>query len=225
VLEPVVVPLEGRREVAAGALLARAFADDPLARYLFPRGPQRASRLRWHYTALVRYGRLAGAVDAVESPPAPGGRRGLPEGVAVWHREDDPAVDRAVRLHWLQRSGLLDAPAVLGAETFGKVVAMVGQLDGHRRLAVPGAHWYLNQVGVHPARRGRGTGSALLRPGLARAAAAGLPCYLETFGAGNLAFYRRLGFEVLVADVEPTSGLPFWTCRLQPPSQPVLNRG
>jgi GNAT superfamily N-acetyltransferase len=223
--DPIAGPLESRREGAAGALLARAFADDPLARYLFPSGPQRSRLLRWHYTALVRYGRLAGAVDVVDFPSAPGGPRRPPEGVAVWHRADAAARDPVVRLQWLEGSGLLDAPDVLGAEVFGKVVAVVGKLEGLRRLAVPGAHWYLNQVGVHPARQGRGTGRAVLHPGLARAAAAGLPCYLETFGAGSLSFYLRLGFEVLVADVEPTSGLPFWTCRLQSPSQPVLNGG
>jgi ribosomal protein S18 acetylase RimI-like enzyme len=220
-----VAALEAGREDAAGMLLARAFADDPLARYLFPRGPGRARRLRWHYTALVRYGRLAGTVDAIESPAVTGGKRRPLEGVAVWHLADADAEDPAVRLDWLQRSGLLDAPTVLGPEAFGKVVAMVGALDGHRRRAVPGDHWYLNQVGVDPQRRGRGTGSAVLRHGLARAAADGLPCYLETFAEGNLAFYRRLGFEVVVADVEPSSGLPFWTCRRTPPSQPFLNAG
>jgi ribosomal protein S18 acetylase RimI-like enzyme len=214
VLEPVVGPLEGRREAAAGALLARAFADDPLARYLFPAGRQRERVLRWHYTALVRYGRLAGKVDVIESPAAPGGRRRPPAGVAVWHLADADAEEPAVRLEWLKRSGLLDAATVLGPETFGKIVAMVGHLEALRQRAVPGDHWYLNQVAVDAAQRGRGAGRAVLRPGLARAAADGLPCYLETFAEGNLSFYRRLGFELLVADVEPSSGLSFWTCRL-----------
>jgi len=214
VLEPVVGALEGRREAAAGAMLARAFADDPLARYLFPAGRQRDRVLRWHYTALVRYGRLAGKVDVIESPAAPGGRRRPPAGVAVWHLADADAEEPAVRLEWLRRSGLLDAATVLGPETFGKIVAMVGRLEALRKGAVPGDHWYLNQVAVDAAQRGRGAGRAVLRPGLARAAADGLPCYLETFAERNLSFYRRLGFEVLAADVEPSSGLSFWTCRL-----------
>jgi ribosomal protein S18 acetylase RimI-like enzyme len=215
--DPTVVPLAGHQDEAAGDLLARAFADDPLVRYLFPDGSERGRLLHWYYTALVRYGRLAGAVDVAAGP----GERVV--GAAVWLRSEGPGDDPAVRLERLERAGLLQAPAVLGEPAFGRLVAVVNHLEGHRRRAVPGAHWYLNQVGVDPGQRGRGTGSALLRQGLARAAAAGRPSYLETFREANLSFYRRLGFEVVVVGVEPASGLPFWTCLREAASQPVFN--
>jgi ribosomal protein S18 acetylase RimI-like enzyme len=213
------VPLARHQDEAAGDLLARAFADDPLARRLFPDGPERGRLLRWYYTAIVRYGRLSGAVDVAGGP----GERVV--GAAVWFRSEGPGQDPAVRLERLEQSGLLQASAVLGEPAFGRMVAVVNHLEGFRRRAVPGAHWYLNQVGVDPERRGRGTGSALLRPGLARAAAAGWPSYLETFREANLPFYRRLGFEVEAAGVEPASGLQFWTCLRETVSQPVFNAG
>ena len=57
-------------------------------------------------------------------------------------------------------------------------------------------HWYLWCVGVHPAYRRRGVASALARFVIDDADAAGVGCYLETYGDGTEALYRRLGFEV-----------------------------
>jgi ribosomal protein S18 acetylase RimI-like enzyme len=57
-------------------------------------------------------------------------------------------------------------------------------------------HWYLAVLGVRPESRGRGAGSALLEPGLARADAEGMPCYLESSNKRNVSLYERHGFEI-----------------------------
>jgi hypothetical protein len=49
-----------------------------------------------------------------------------------------------------------------------------------------------------------------------RADAEGLPCYLETEKLRNVPFYRRNGFETVVAGVEPVSGLTYWTFQRLP---------
>lgn len=54
-------------------------------------------------------------------------------------------------------------------------------------------HWYLQTLGA--AVPGRGVGGALLRDGLARADAQGLPAYLESSAPGNVAIYQRFGFR------------------------------
>lgn len=58
-------------------------------------------------------------------------------------------------------------------------------------------HWYLSMLGVDPACQGRGYGSALLKAGLARADADGLPAYLESSNPRNVPLYERFGFEVM----------------------------
>ncbi|MDQ0466581.1 ribosomal protein S18 acetylase RimI-like enzyme [Caulobacter ginsengisoli] len=58
-------------------------------------------------------------------------------------------------------------------------------------------HWYLSMLGVDPARQGRGLGSALLKAGLARCDADGLPAYLESSNPKNVPLYERFGFEAL----------------------------
>ena len=62
---------------------------------------------------------------------------------------------------------------------------------------VEGPHWYLVALGTRPERQGEGLGSALVELGTSRADDAGIPCYLETGTASNIAYYTKLGFEVL----------------------------
>jgi hypothetical protein len=50
---------------------------------------------------------------------------------------------------------------------------------------------------------------------LARADAAGVPCYLETAKERNVAFYRAHGFDVLVEDTIPNA-FRYWTMRRPP---------
>jgi GNAT superfamily N-acetyltransferase len=58
--------------------------------------------------------------------------------------------------------------------------------------------------------QGRGLGSTLLQPVLARADADRLPCYLETGVARNVTFYERHGFQVVAAGALPRGGPPLW---------------
>ncbi len=56
---------------------------------------------------------------------------------------------------------------------------------------------------MRPGARGRGIGGDLLRRGLARADADGLPVYLEATGRRSAALYARFGFEALGSVVWP----------------------
>ncbi|MBB5790717.1 GNAT family N-acetyltransferase [Jiangella mangrovi] len=54
-------------------------------------------------------------------------------------------------------------------------------------------HWYLQTLGA--AVPGRGVGGALLRDGLARVDAQGMPAYLESSAPENVKIYERFGFR------------------------------
>lgn len=71
-------------------------------------------------------------------------------------------------------------------------------------------HWYLNTLSIHPDRQRQGYGSALIAPGLERADADGLPCYLETQRESNIPFYARFGFE-LREEISLPESPPLWT--------------
>jgi ribosomal protein S18 acetylase RimI-like enzyme len=91
------------------------------------------------------------------------------------------------------------------AGRFGRYQAVV-----HERLPeMP--HWYLGVLATHPQHRGRRMGRAVMAAGLARAAADGLPAYLETSNPRNVDVYRSAGFEV--AEHLMVEDLPVWIMR------------
>jgi GNAT superfamily N-acetyltransferase len=101
-------------------------------------------------------------------------------------------------------------------DAFGRFTQVLAYLEPFHKRDVPVRHWYLSILGVDPARQGQGLGGALLQPILSRADEEGVPCYLETGQPKAISFYRKHGFEVVVQDVEPKSGLRFWTFRREP---------
>lgn len=197
-----VVQLDEAQIDLAADVLARAFFDDPFSAYVLPDAQDREDLLYWYYGSLIQYGLLCGNVYSTTN--------GV--GVAVWLLQG--AGDQNAEL--LQRSGLLDGPDVLGMAAFQRLVSITGYPERLRKQRLPATHWYLAAIGVDPAQQGSGCGSALLRFALARADAQGQSCYLETFKAGNASFYQRHGFLLVNEEVEPASGLPFWTFQRDP---------
>jgi ribosomal protein S18 acetylase RimI-like enzyme len=113
-----------------------------------------------------------------------------------------------------------DAPATLDGSPAsaarpalpGATVARLDAFDAAVEAALPAApHWYLGILATHPDHAGRRWGRAVMAAGLRRAAAAGLPAYLETANPGNVALYRRAGWAVDRALDFPS--LPIWVMR------------
>ena len=94
-------------------------------------------------------------------------------------------------------------------------------------------YWYLEDVGVEPLVQGLGVGTRLLEPVLSLADAARQLCYLETQTEQNVAWYRKLGFEVRDAENSFTpGGPPNWTMIRRPirdreesPTEPGASAG
>jgi ribosomal protein S18 acetylase RimI-like enzyme len=196
-----VAPLAEASLTAAQEALGRAFRADPLFAYLMPDAARRVGFLRWYSGAIVRLGWGAGVVEAasVEQMPV--------AGAAVWLRPGCPTPS----LSALLRAGLLPGlPLRLGPTGYVRFVRFARAAEGLHRRAVGGVHWYLLLLGVAPAHQRLGLGSALVQIGLARASAAGLPCYLETLNVADLPFYQRLGFSVATVGTVPKGGPPLW---------------
>jgi GNAT superfamily N-acetyltransferase len=189
------------REVSA--VLARAFFDDPMTRYILPDDERRARALPAGYTCGTRYGHLYGEVYTTD---------GSVEGAAIWL----PPGETEIGEERMVAAGLAEMAAQLGEEAMARFGAIAAHLDELHRRDVPDPHWYLFILGVDPPRQGRGIGGQLMQPVLARADAAGLPCYLETMKARNVPFYRKHGFGVVVEADLPGGGLHFWTMRRSP---------
>ncbi|MGX7693331.1 GNAT family N-acetyltransferase [Gordonia polyisoprenivorans] len=166
------------------SLLAQAFIDDPVTRWIAPdpRGDVQMFRtlVRWTHRSDV-------APDLAV-------RAGEPVGVAVW----DPPGYRVSRLDEIRalvgfvrslRSGIRRGAVV--ESTFA-------------RLRPEEPHWYLGQLGA--IRHGEGIGTALLEAGIARVDG---PAYLESSNVANIPLYERFGFEV-VREVRLPGGPSVW---------------
>lgn len=164
--------------------IVSAFKDDPFLRHLFPTEEEYAQYAPSFFGSLFDKRVGAGTVWMVDDAVS----------VALW---DGPGVTEEV--HW-------DLPRAVHA----KMAAYDELVHG----AFPeGRHWYLGVLATDPPHAGRGLGRAVMRSGLARAAAEGLPAFLETTNAGNVGLYERAGWRTVATFDEP---LPVWVMRQDP---------
>ncbi len=151
------------------ALLADAFAADPVVAFLFEGCLDEAARRR----AFFEY--FAGDAADRHTLDVAGGA------AAIWHEYPTRTEVKSQRA--------LEEWVFAGRE---ERAAATG---GAMRSSHPSqAHWYLYFIGSDVQRPGQGLGSELLRCGLDRADAAQLPCYLEATSQLSAALYERWGF-------------------------------
>jgi len=198
---------EGRRPVARRATaadvpvlagsLGRAFAEDPVFRWLFPDAAARVQRNTAFFALVLRHVHLRhdevwtaheGAAGALWDPP---GHWRMPPTAILRHA---PALLR-----------MLGPRVPLALYGLSRVEA--------RHLKVP--HWYLAVLGTDPPFQGRGLASATLAPVLGRCDADGTPAYLETATPENVPFYEHHGFRV-TGEVTLPRGPLLWLMTREP---------
>lgn len=122
-------------------------------------------------------------------------------GAALWQLPRDAdvaAAESAAKMDFMSR--------LFGPRGIDHYQHMLEFMEAQVHGLMPADAWYLSILGVHPQAHGRGTGARLLAPTLQESEAAGVTCYLETFGDRGLPFYERMGFKLIGTQVEPTSG-------------------
>jgi GNAT superfamily N-acetyltransferase len=184
------------------AMLARAFANDPLAAILASEPAQYETVAHWFFATVVRYGMAYGEVWTV----------GEREGAAIWWAPEYayPNDERAVEV------GIAEGPSVLGADGWQRFMSWAMSADRVHRQAISGPHWHLSVLGVEPDLHGTGVGSALLSAMFERLDRERLPAYLDTETPKNVAFYERRGFVVAAEATEPLSGMHIRGMRRDP---------
>jgi ribosomal protein S18 acetylase RimI-like enzyme len=188
----------------AGGVLSRAFHDDPAVEYIFRGGSNTARAMDWFFTVMARCGRMCG--DEVYTTA------GRLDGVAIWHSPGEYPPG----LLGMVRAGMILAAVKLGPAALARFMRIMDPLERLHKRDAPPQHWYLQFLGVDPPRQGRGIGSTLMQPVVARADAEALPCYLETTNGRTVPLYQRHGFEVVVEGDLPKGGPRFWTMEREP---------
>jgi GNAT superfamily N-acetyltransferase len=192
-----IVTLTEAQVPAAGALLARAFHDDPLMNYAIPDARERERLLPEVYARMIRFGTLAGEVHTTADF----------EGVALWM----PPGAEWKREHMVT-ARMHEMAALIGDAAYQRYRDVVSLEWQARQRDMDDICWYLFLLGVEPRFQRHGLGGALIRPVLERATAAHVPCYLETENERNVAFYKKQGFDLIVHGQEAgETGVRFWT--------------
>lgn len=135
-------------------------------------------------------------------------------GVAIWSRPADDSVAIGPRTLGAFLP-LLATLYPLGLLRARPIIRLQGAL---RRRHAPARHYYLDNVAVHPDRRGQRIASALIRPVLALTDREVVATYTDTFTAANVPLYEHFGFRCLQQQREPTTGLSVWSLLRQPSS-------
>lgn len=159
-------------------VLARAFTDDPMHRWMFQQAGDydRANR------RLVEF--FARAYFAVGNTYVDDGGRGA----ALWSPPDLPGIT-ADNVGNLIEVFHQEIPADDAADKLGQMAEFEA-----RNPREP--HFHLGMVGVDPAAQGRGHGAALLDPVVRMIEAEGHMAALEASNPRHVGFYERLGFEI-----------------------------
>nr|WP_315457958.1 GNAT family N-acetyltransferase [uncultured Sphingorhabdus sp.] len=158
--------------------LSRAFWQDPFIAWFYPDEQLREHRIEGFFDLLWRANWRDGQIDVAADG----------QGAALWRPPGRWRVPR--------HTMLVNLPAMIGTYGMaaGRVLASLAAME-REHLAQP--HWYLMTVGTDPRAQGRGLGKTLIRAGLERCDADGVPAYLESGDVGNISFYERLGFRLL----------------------------
>lgn len=178
---PEPVRAAGMSEVAELAcLMARAFQDDPVTRWILPDDDLRRRSLPAVYGMQMRTWYLPwGKTDAVVHDARLAA-------AALWSPPDRPHPSLAVQLRQLPIA------LRLAGRGFGRVVTANSSLAAARPDE---PHWYLAELATDPPLQGLGLGGRLVRHGLARCDRDGVPGYLEAV-EHNVPYYERFGFAV-----------------------------
>jgi GNAT superfamily N-acetyltransferase len=170
---------------ALAPTLARAFHDDPVAKYALPSDRRRPKQLARFYSERLRTLIEDELVFTDED------RRGA----ALWAAPD----------RWRTPLAELLRTRIFTRNT--PLFLLGGARVEHRHPRNP--HFYLAILGVEPTAQGRGLGSQLLGPMLDRCDREHVPAYLESSKAENVPFYERHGFQV-TEEVDLLWGPKMW---------------
>lgn len=173
------------------ATLSDAFMTDPAFGYIVPDAFARAKMLPRFFALMVRDDSNKGTIM----------RSSNDEAAALW-RSPGNAKDNTPKTIALLISMI---------RLFGFGLGRAGQVADALESHLPsGRYHYLHFVGVRAASQGKGWGGAIIREGIKRADADGLPCWLETSTPENVGLYQRLGFATRNEWDVGKKGLHFW---------------
>ncbi|MGC9322130.1 MAG: GNAT family N-acetyltransferase [Kosmotogaceae bacterium] len=187
------IGISAREHSSAIEILAEAFADDPMVKYVV--NEKRGELVRKIYGVMFKAYWDNGNAYFDSSDM---------NGMILWiDSEENPGLGA-----WI-RSGALKM-ITFPARSLNRLMKVGrGVLKVHKEC-IQERHLHLIFIAVSPASQGKGIGRQLLRLFTSEADSRGIPCYLETQNPSNLGFYESFGFSV-VKEIEISPELRSWS--------------
>jgi len=188
----------------ASAVLADAFQHDPLWNTFFEGASHRDRKFYAFSETPIRFCYTFGEVYATSQHL---------EGIAAWV----PGHLSYMTMWRMIRSGAIVSGIKIGAKAGKNMATIFGPLDTDRKEHMRGRSFlYLFIIGVATEFQGQGFGGTLLRALLERSETSGLPIYLETETAHNVALYETFGFSTVKHITLPLVNHPMWEMVREP---------
>ena len=178
-------------------VLARAFYEDPVMKYMLPDDKARAKALPPMFATLTRNHFISRGGSEVAS------RGGVIGAATLW---DPPGQRKSSRWEGLRMMPTLAWHFHSRAEQ----TKTLGKLMEEAHPEEP--HWYLMVIGSDPSVRGAGFGQALMASRLDRCDGERAPAYLEASEESLIPYYSRFGFEQ-IGEIDISDGptmIPMW---------------
>lgn len=172
-------------------MLATAFDEDPIARWLMPDGEQRDAALQ------IFFGLIAREICVPQGLTYVTDNLGA---AALW----EPPLGEWTAEPDIPESAWID---IFGQDAYSRFVVFADLMDMHRPDE---RHVYLSLIGSLPEFRGLGLASALLDSGLMRWDREGVPTNLMSTNRANLPFYESRGYQVTAEVALPDGGPHLW---------------
>jgi len=173
--------------------IVRAFDDDPAANYLIRQDAKRSNGFYLLFQICLCTFSLPHD-EVYTTSDATGG--------ALWVPPQAPPTPMRQLLALIPKM-----VRVTGLHGIKRLLAALELLDKAHPKEI---HYYLQVLGVDPEVQGKGLGSALMGPVLARCNEEGWGAYLENSKQENTAFYERHGFTVREQIYLGPDGPPVW---------------
>lgn len=189
-------PARSSESAAVAALLARAFADDPVMAWLIPAAGRERGAAHYFRLSQRQQRPREGGVRVAATEDGRLLAAALWSGPGCW--KTSAVRELAALPHYARIFGLRGMPRA-------------GEVQNAMHEAHPEEpHWYLPSVGTERGLQGMGVGSALLRQQLDQCDRLGQPVYLESSNITNISFYEGLGFRVTGEIRLPSGGPTLW---------------
>ncbi|WP_298334668.1 GNAT family N-acetyltransferase [uncultured Erythrobacter sp.] len=158
--------------------LAAPFQDDPALRWIEPDAAKRRTMLTGFFKVMAEHARRHGEILASPDEAA----------ASLWYPPGKVSDGFLATAY--------DNLRMLAGFRFALPRGLSVAEEMYKRHPNPQLYSYLRYVGVAPDAQGKGWGGAIVRAGVAKAAAQGLGVMLETATPDNVTIYTRLGFEI-----------------------------